>query len=56
MDKVERNKIVVFEAALQAFARSNHAPSMKAINDKPVLKEHEATLKKICDDFAATGA
>jgi F-type H+-transporting ATPase subunit alpha len=56
MDKVERNKVVAFEAALQAFARSNHGPSLKAINDKPVLKDHEATLKKICEDFVATGA
>jgi F-type H+-transporting ATPase subunit alpha len=56
MDKVERNKVVAFEAAMQAFAHSNHAASIKAINDKPVLKEHEATLKKICDDFVATGA
>jgi F-type H+-transporting ATPase subunit alpha len=56
MDKVERNKVVAFEAALQAFAHSNHAVSIKAINDKPVLKEHEATLKKICEAFVATGA
>ena len=56
MDKVERNKVVAFEAALQAFAHSNYAASLKAINDKPVLKEQEATLKKICDDFVATGA
>jgi F-type H+-transporting ATPase subunit alpha len=56
MDKVERNKVVAFEAALQAFARSNHGPSLKAISDKPVLKDHEATLKKICEDFVATGA
>src|SRR5262245_2851766 len=56
MDKVERKKIVEFEAALQAFATSNHGAAMKAINDKPVLKEHEATLKKIIEDFVATGA
>ena len=28
---------------------------MKAINAKPVLKEHEAALKKIVEDFVATG-
>jgi F-type H+-transporting ATPase subunit alpha len=56
MDKVERNKVVDFEAALQSFARSNHAAALKAINDKPVLKEHEATLKKIVEEFVATGA
>ncbi|MGH8314998.1 MAG: F0F1 ATP synthase subunit alpha, partial [Steroidobacterales bacterium] len=56
MDKVDRKKVVAFEAALQAFAQSNHGAALKAINDKPVLKEHEPTLKKICEDFVATGA
>ncbi len=56
MDKVDRKKVVDFEAALQAFARSNHAAALKAINDKPVLKEHEAALKKIIEDFVQTGA
>jgi F-type H+-transporting ATPase subunit alpha len=56
MDKVERARVVDFEASLQAFAASSHGAALKAINDKPVLKEHEATLKRICDDFAASGA
>src|SRR5882672_5676024 len=56
MDKTERNKVVAFEAALLAFAGSDHAASIKSINEKPVLKEHEATLKKICEAFVATGA
>jgi F-type H+/Na+-transporting ATPase subunit alpha len=56
MDKVERSKVVAFETALLGFAHSSHEASIKAINDKPVLKEHEATLKKICEDFVATGA
>jgi F-type H+-transporting ATPase subunit alpha len=56
MDKVDRKKVVDFEAALQSFARSNHGPALKGIDDKPVLKEHEATLKKIVEDFVATGA
>jgi F-type H+/Na+-transporting ATPase subunit alpha len=56
MDKVERNKVVEFEAALQNFARSSHRAALDAINAEPVLKKHEAALKKICDDFAATGA
>ncbi len=56
MDKVDRKKVVDFEAALQAFARSNHTAALKAINDKPVLKEHEAALKKIIEDFVQTGA
>jgi F-type H+-transporting ATPase subunit alpha len=55
MDKIERAKIVDFEAALQAFAASKYRSEMDAINNKPVLKEHEATLKKICEDFLATG-
>jgi len=56
MDKVELKKVVDFEAALQAFARSNHAAALTAINANPKLKDHEATLKKIVDDFVATGA
>ena len=55
MDKVERSKVVEFEAALQSFARGSHAAAIEAINANPVLKVHEATLKKICEDFVATG-
>jgi F-type H+/Na+-transporting ATPase subunit alpha len=56
MDKVDRNKVVEFETALQNFARSSHRAALDDINAEPTLKKHEATLKKICDDFAATGA
>ena len=56
MDKVERNKVVDFEAALQAFARSSFKADIEAINGNPQLKAHEATLKKICEEFAKTGA
>jgi F-type H+-transporting ATPase subunit alpha len=56
MDKVERNKVVEFEAALQSFAASKHKAIIEAIDAKPVLKEHEASLKQICDDFQATGS
>jgi len=56
MDKVDRRRVVEFEAALQAFARSSHRADLDAINGEPVLKKHEATLKKICDAFAATGS
>src|ERR1700690_1127718 len=56
MDKVERDKIVDFEAALQSFAGSKHKATLEAINAKPVLKEHEGSLKKICEDFQATGS
>jgi F-type H+-transporting ATPase subunit alpha len=55
MDKVERTKVVDFEAALQNFARSSARATMQAIDENPVLKQHEASLKKICEDFLATG-
>jgi len=55
MDKVDRKKVVDFEAALQSFAKSSHKASLDAINAEPVLKKHESTLKKICEDFVATG-
>jgi F-type H+-transporting ATPase subunit alpha len=55
MDKVDRNKVVDFEAALLGFAKSSHKASLDAINANPSLKVHEPTLKKICEDFAATG-
>ncbi|MBM4199005.1 MAG: F0F1 ATP synthase subunit alpha [Gammaproteobacteria bacterium] len=55
MDKVERKKVVDFETALQAFANSQHKAVLDAINAEPILKKHEAMLKKICDDFVATG-
>jgi F-type H+-transporting ATPase subunit alpha len=56
MDKVPRNKVVDFEAALQGFARSSHKSDIDAINAKPELKAHDATLKKICEAFAKSGA
>jgi F-type H+-transporting ATPase subunit alpha len=56
MDKVEIKKIVDFESALQGFANTSHKASLDAINAKPVLKEHEATLKKIVEDFLANGS
>ena len=57
MDKVDRNKVVDFEQALQAFAKTNYGELLRQINDKPELsKEVEAGLKKCCDDFVATGA
>jgi F-type H+-transporting ATPase subunit alpha len=57
MDKVDRKKVVDFEAALQAFAKTAHADFLKQVNEKPELtKEVEAGYKKICEDFLATGA
>jgi F-type H+-transporting ATPase subunit alpha len=55
MDKVDRKRVVEFEGALQAFAHSSHRDALEAINADPTLKKHEAALKKICDDFQATG-
>jgi F-type H+-transporting ATPase subunit alpha len=55
MDKVDRRKVVDFEAALQSFAKSSHKAALDALNADPVLKKHEAALKKICEDFLATG-
>jgi len=55
MDKADRKKAVDLEAALQTFAKSAYKDALDAINAEPVLKKHEETLKKICDDFAATG-
>ena len=56
MDKVPRNKVVDFEAALQGYAATAHKAALDAINASPVLKEHEAKLKAICEDFAKTGS
>ena len=56
MDSVPVNKVVAYEAALQSFARTTHKADLDAINAEPVLKKHEATLKKIVENFAATGS
>lgn len=55
MDKVDRNKVGAFEIALQSFAKTAYKQEIDAINAKPVLKEHEAAMKKICTEFAASG-
>ena len=57
MDKVEIKKVVAFEAALQAFAHSNHREMLDSINKTPKLtKENEAAMKKCIEDFVATGS
>jgi F-type H+/Na+-transporting ATPase subunit alpha len=57
MDKVPVDKIVDFEAALQAFAKSDHAALLDGINATPKLsKENEAALKKCIEEFIATGS
>jgi F-type H+-transporting ATPase subunit alpha len=56
MDKVERKKVVDFEAALQAFAKTNYSALLKQINENPDLTpEIEQGLKKVCEEFVATG-
>jgi len=56
MDKVELKKVVDFEGALQAFAQSNYKPTLDTINANPKLtKENEAAMKKVIEDFVATG-
>ena len=57
MDKVEKKKIVEFEEALQSYAKTQHADFLNAVNEKPELsKDVEAGYKKICEEFASTGA
>jgi F-type H+/Na+-transporting ATPase subunit alpha len=56
MDAVPLNKVVAFEAALLGFASSSHKPDLDAVNAEPVLKKHEGTLKKIVENFVATGS
>jgi F-type H+/Na+-transporting ATPase subunit alpha len=57
MDKVAINKVVDFEAALQAFAKSNYVALLDGINATPKLtKENEVELKKCVEDFIATGS
>jgi len=56
LDKVDLKKVVDFETALQGFANSAHKADLDAINAEPVLKKHEATLKKIIESFVATGS
>src|SRR5512138_207353 len=55
-DKVPLNKVVDFETALRAFAKTNYKDALDAMLANPVLSpENEATLKKISEEFAATG-
>jgi F-type H+-transporting ATPase subunit alpha len=56
MDKVDLKKAVAFETALQGFAQTNYQASLDAINANPKLtKENEAAMKKVIEDFMATG-
>jgi F-type H+-transporting ATPase subunit alpha len=56
MDKVAIKKVGDFETALQAFAKTNYKALIDGINAKPELtKENDAALKKLCEEFVATG-
>ncbi len=56
-DKVERAKVQDYEAGLLDFARTSHAKLLEAINANPNLTpEFEQGLKKVCEEFAATGS
>jgi F-type H+-transporting ATPase subunit alpha len=56
-DKVPRDKVVVAEAQLQGFAKTNAGELLKSINAKPDLsKENDAALKKVCEDFFSTAS
>ncbi len=57
IDKVDRSKVQDYEAALLDFARTNHSRLLEAINANPNLTpEFEQGLKKVCEEFAATGS
>jgi F-type H+-transporting ATPase subunit alpha len=56
MDKVPVKQIGSFEAGLQAFAKTNYQQLISGIAAKPELtKEVEAAMKKVCEEFVATG-
>ncbi len=56
MDKVPLKKVGDFEAALQSFAKTAYKELMDGISAKPELsKEVDAGLKKLCEEFVATG-
>jgi len=57
LDNVPVNKVVAFEAGLLAHFRSSFTSDMDAINSNPDYNDEvQATLRKIIDDFVATGA
>jgi F-type H+/Na+-transporting ATPase subunit alpha len=57
MDKVERNKIRDFEAALIDVARVSDGALLESIDANPNLTpEHEQGLKRVCEEFAKTGS
>jgi F-type H+-transporting ATPase subunit alpha len=56
MDKVPIKQVSAFEAGLQAFAKTNYQQLISGLTAKPELsKDVEASLKKCCEEFTATG-
>ena len=57
MDKVDARRSSRSKRPCSPIAKTQHAAFLKSVNDKPELsKEVEAGYKKICEDFASTGA
>ncbi|MFT5111458.1 MAG: F-type H+-transporting ATPase subunit alpha [Parasphingorhabdus sp.] len=57
MDDVPVNKIVDFEAGLQAYAKSNHGEALEGINQNPKYDDDNlGALKKVVEDFKANGS
>ncbi|KAA3632347.1 MAG: F0F1 ATP synthase subunit alpha, partial [Proteobacteria bacterium] len=57
LDDIDANKVVDFEAALQAYVKSNHGDVLDKINQG--LKyddETAAELKRVVEDFKANGS
>jgi F-type H+-transporting ATPase subunit alpha len=53
---VPANKVVDFEAAMHAFARSSHKAALDAINAKPEYNDDNvAAMKQIVEAFKKTG-
>jgi len=57
LDDVPVNKVVAFEAVLLSHFRANYASELEGLNANPDYNEGiEAMLRKVADDFVATGA
>ncbi|HEB58995.1 MAG TPA: F0F1 ATP synthase subunit alpha, partial [Gammaproteobacteria bacterium] len=56
LDDIEVNKVVDYEAAMQAYIKSNYGALLDRINESGDYNDEiEAEMKKALDDFAANG-
>ncbi len=56
LDDIEVNKVVDYEAAMQAYIKSNYGTLLDRINESGDYNDEiEAEMKKALDDFAANG-